>query len=165
MQNLIDDYGSRIARYMVDYSTAEPVTEDIKKDCLMQLVPEKLETAIKDSIMTVERDGNEMDYASLRAIIVKRVEGDSEQGNDPMDVSLVEQERAAKEREEVNALGTGKGQPPNSCNRCWRQGHHARDVDVCPKGGGKAKGGRDKGKGKGKGKVKGKGKGKYGGNG
>ena len=57
-----------------------------------------------------------------------------------MDVSLLEQERAAKEREDVNALGqygggTGKGQPPNSCNRCWQQGHYARDFDVCPEGG------------------------------
>ena len=104
VQNQIDDYEPRSARYMVDYSAAEPVTEDIKNDCLMQLVPEKLETAIQDSIMTVEREGNKLDYASLRAIIVKRVEGDSEQVSDPMDVCQVEQRDSNDNETDVNAL-------------------------------------------------------------
>ena len=183
VQDLIDDYESRIGRFMVDYSVqVEPVTEDIKKDCLMQIVPEKLENALKDSIMAIERDGNELDYASLRALILKRVEGDNEQAGDPMDVGQVVQQAEQGAESEVNALNSkgqngGKGQPVNSCNRCWQQGHYARDWDLCPKGGGKGSGtakgapsgsggkkgdtkGGKKGKqkgGKGKGKAKGKG--------
>ena len=176
VQNLIDDYESRISRFMIDYDAPEPVTEDIKKDCLMQMLPDKLEEAIKDTAMTIERDGKELDYATLRAMIVKRVESEGDNAtNDPMDVGQVEQLQ-----EDINALGAGKAagkgqQPPNSCNRCWQQGHYARDWELCPKGGkgkaggegkagggGKGKDGDPKGKGKGRGKGKGKGKGKKG---
>ena len=107
VQNLIDDYESRIGRFMVDYDAPEPVTEDIKKDCLMQILPDKLESAIKDSIMTIEREGQELDYASIRAMILKRVEseGDTIHG-DPMDIGSVDQDKGIME-EEINALGKG----------------------------------------------------------
>ena len=70
---------------MVDCDAPEPVTEDIKKDCLVQILPDKLESAIKDSTGTIEREGKELDYAGLRALILKRVEGEGDAAGDPMD--------------------------------------------------------------------------------
>ena len=181
VQNLIEDYESKIGRFMVDYNASEPVTEDIKKDCLMQILPDKLEDAIKDATMTLEREDTELDYASLRTMIIKRVESESTDAvGDPMDIGQVENQQHPAENAEIQALsaaakGKGKGQPPGTCNRCWQKGHFARDWEQCPKGGlkgtklkGDPKGGSGsataataKQKGKGKGKDR-KGKGKYG---
>ena len=70
---LIDHYESNISKDVEDYEQT-PVSDDVKKDVLLQILPKSLESAIKDAMMHYEKDETGMDYEFVKSLVLQRVD-------------------------------------------------------------------------------------------
>ena len=84
-----DRYESKISKHVEDYEQT-PVSDDVKKDVLLQILPKSLESAIKDAMMHYEKDETEMDYEFVKSLVLQRVDREAApEDDDPMDVDNV----------------------------------------------------------------------------
>ena len=103
-----------VVKWLLQFEDYEqtPVSNDVKKDTLLQILPKTFESAIKDAMMHFEKDDTEMDYDFVKKLVLQRVDREAgpEVDEDAMDVDLV------REKEPGYGVGREHRQPGASAS-------------------------------------------------
>ena len=129
-----------ISQYYEDFKT-EALSDDLKKQAYMDLIPETLAIVIRDYIAMREMDEDEMNSSQIKAFVMSRIQPDIHKDTIPMDVDLVleeDAEAAGGDRFSRWKAGDDQADWANSLGTYPQQGAVGK--------GGKAKGKDSKGK-------------------